>query len=193
VFFSSLAIAIWFVYVFCQKRFAERGVTENSDYIYQLLPRQLATHEEYFRGLMIYFGSMAATVVLLSLLGPKNLGTFAIKLPDGVNPDAVSYATVPIIIAFVLMGALPNVPGLTQIDKYLREYGPTSRIRHAPRRTGWRQRLSTSPPTKGKRCSRLKCAASRRPISRGLAATSGIAGRDCAVSSTCRNHAAWRD
>jgi hypothetical protein len=122
VFFSSLAMAIWFVYVSCQKRFAERSVTESSDYIYQLLPRQLATHEEYFRGLMIYFGSMAATVVLLSLLGPKNLGTFAIKLPDGVNPDAVSYATVPIIIAFVLMGALPNVPGLTQIDKYLREY-----------------------------------------------------------------------
>src|SRR5713101_2183225 len=85
LFFCSLGAAVWFVYLFCQKKFAERSVTESSDWIYQLLPRQLATREEYFKGFMIYFGTMAVTMLLLSLLGPKNLAQLGIKLPDGVG------------------------------------------------------------------------------------------------------------
>src|SRR5882672_11299060 len=117
LFFGSLAVAIWFVYQSCQARFAERSVTSSNDYIYQLLPRQLATHEEYSKGFLAYFGTMVATVVLLSLLGPKNLGTLGITLPDGI-----SYVVVPFAIAFVLIGALPTVPGLMAIEKFLREY-----------------------------------------------------------------------
>ena len=45
LFFGCLGIAIWLVYVFCQKRFAERSITESSDWIYQLLPRQLANRQ----------------------------------------------------------------------------------------------------------------------------------------------------
>ena len=117
LFFGSLGVAIWLVYLSCRQRFAERSVTGSKDYIYQLLPRQLATHEEYAKGFLAYFGTMVATVVLLSLLGPKNLGTLGITLPDGI-----SYVVVPFAIAFVLIGALPTVPGLMAIEKFLREY-----------------------------------------------------------------------
>jgi hypothetical protein len=117
LFFACLGVAIWLVYMFCQKKFAERSVTESSDWIYQLLPRQLATHEEYSKGFLIYFGTLAAVVVLLSLLGPKNLESLGIKLPE-----AAGYVIVPLAIAFILIGALPTVPGLTLIEKSLREY-----------------------------------------------------------------------
>jgi hypothetical protein len=117
LFFGSLGVAIWLVYLSCRPRFAERSVTGSSDYIYQLLPRQLATHEEYSKGFLIYFGSMAAMVVLLALLGPQNLESLGITLPK-----ALSYVTLPPAIALVLMGALPNVPGLMLIEKYLRQY-----------------------------------------------------------------------
>ncbi len=117
LFFGSLAVAIWLVYVFCQQKFAERSVTGSRDYVYQLLPQQLATREEYSKGFLIYFGTMAVIVVLLSLLGPKNLEPLGITLPK-----QLSYITVPLAIALVLMGALPNVPGLLLIEKFLRQY-----------------------------------------------------------------------
>jgi hypothetical protein len=117
LFFGCLGVAIWLVYTFCQKKFAERSVTESSDWIYQLLPRQLATREEYSKGFLIYFGTLAVLVVLLSLLGPKNLEPLGIKLPE-----AAGYVIVPLAVAFILVGALPTVPGLTLIEKNLREY-----------------------------------------------------------------------
>jgi hypothetical protein len=117
LFFACLGFAIWLVYTFCQKRFAERSVTESSDWIYQLLPRQLATREEYSKGFLIYFGTLAAFVVLVSLLGPKNLEPLGIKLPE-----AAGYVIVPLAVAFILVGALPTVPGVTLIEKNLREY-----------------------------------------------------------------------
>ena len=117
LFFASLAAAIWLVYLFCQQKFSERNVSGSSDYIYQLLPRQLATHEEYSKGFLIYFGSMAAMVLLLALLGPQNLESVGITLPK-----ALSYLTLPPAIALVLIGAMPNVPGLMMIEKYLRQY-----------------------------------------------------------------------
>jgi len=118
LFFGSLGIAIWLVYVFCQKRFAERIGAESSDWIYQLLPRQLATREEYSKGFLIYFGTLATFVVLLSLLGPKNLEPLlGIKLPE-----AAGNIFLPLAIAFIVIGALPTVPGLTLIEKNMREY-----------------------------------------------------------------------
>ena len=117
LFFLSLAVAIWLVYLFCKQKFSERNVTGSSDYIYQLLPRQLATHEEYSKGFLIYFGSMALMVLLLALLGPQNLESVGITLPK-----AVSYLTLPPAIALVLIGAMPNVPGLMLIESWLRQY-----------------------------------------------------------------------
>ena len=117
LFFASLGFAIWLVYVFCQRKFAERGVAASGDFIYQLLPRQLATREEYSHGFVIYFGSMAVMVVFLSLLGANNLEQLGIELPKHL-----SYVAVPVAIALVLMGALPNVPGLMVIETFLRQY-----------------------------------------------------------------------
>src|ERR1700759_5208330 len=104
VFFGCLAAAIGLVYLFCRQKFGERLVTENEDYVYQLLPRQLATREEYSRGFLIYFGTMVLTVVLLSLIGPKNLDSLGIPLKE------ISYAIVPLALAFLLVGIMPNVP-----------------------------------------------------------------------------------
>ena len=60
LFFAAVGTAIWLVYVFCQRKFAERSFTRSGDFIYQLLPQQLATREEYSKGFLIYFGEMAA-------------------------------------------------------------------------------------------------------------------------------------
>jgi hypothetical protein len=117
LFFASLAAAICLVYMFCQRKFAERSVTESGDFIYQLLPRQLATRQEYSHGFVIYFGSMAGMVVLLSLLGANNLEQLGIALPKQIG-----YVGVPLAIAFMLMGALPNVPGLMRVETYLRQF-----------------------------------------------------------------------
>ena len=117
VFFGSLALAVWLIYVFCQRKFAERSVTGSGDFIYQMLPRQLATHEEYSHGFLIYFGSMATILVILSLLGANNLEQLGITLPKHLG-----YLGVPLALAFVLMGALPNVPGLMLVETYMRQY-----------------------------------------------------------------------
>jgi hypothetical protein len=117
LFFASLGVAIWLVYVFCQRKFAERSFTGSGDFIYQLLPQQLATREEYSHGFVIYFGSMAVMVTILSLLGANNLEQLGIVLPK-----YLSYVGVPLAIAFMLMGALPNVPGLMLIETYLRQF-----------------------------------------------------------------------
>jgi hypothetical protein len=134
LFFASLAAAIWLVYLFCERKFAERIVTGSNDYIYQLLPQYLATKEEYFRGFLIYFGTMALFVTLLSLIGPHNLEPLHI-----LQPKEISDLAVPLIIAFVLMGALPNVPGLVLIEKLLRQYAhERAYIPHAARATAER-------------------------------------------------------
>jgi hypothetical protein len=117
LFLACLGVSIWLVYVFCQRTFAERSVTESGDFIYQLLPRQLATRQEYSHGFIIYFGSMAAMVVFLSLLGAGNLEQLGITMPK-----LIGNAGVPFAIAFMLMGALPNVPGLMLIETRLRQF-----------------------------------------------------------------------
>ena len=138
LFFAAVGAAIWLVYVFCQRKFAERSFTSSGDFIYQMLPRQLATREEYSRGFLIYFGSMALIVILLSLLSANNLDQFGIGIPKQLG-----YVGVPLAIAFVLMGALPNVPGLTLIEAFLRQFAhERAYIPDAARATA--QRLATA-------------------------------------------------
>lgn len=117
LFFACLGVASWLVYVFCQNKFAERSVTGSGDFIYQLLPRQLATQQEYSHGFAIYCGSMVMMVIFLSLLGANNLEQLGITLPKQIG-----YVGVPFAIAFMLMGALPNVPGLMRVEMYLRQF-----------------------------------------------------------------------
>lgn len=116
LFFGCLIAAIGLVYLSCRQKFNDR-ITGNGDYVYQLLPRQLATGEEYTKGFMIYFGTMALSVILMSLIGPKNLSALGIPLPAEVG-----YVVVPLAIAFLWVGILPTVPGLQAVEKYLRQY-----------------------------------------------------------------------
>jgi uncharacterized protein (DUF2384 family) len=117
LFFACLIAALGLVYLFCSQKFDERSITGNDDYVYQLLPRQLATRREYSKGFLIYFGSMALTVLLLSLIGPRNLEALGIPLSAQVGN-----VVVPLAIAFLLVGVMPTVPGLMAIETFLRRY-----------------------------------------------------------------------
>lgn len=115
-FFACLLAAIGLVYLASQKKFGERIVIRSDDYIYQFLPRHLATREDYSKGFMIYFGALAAAVVFSSLIGPKNWKSLGIPMPD-----EISYVVVPLFLA-MSVHALPNVPILLEIEKLLRKY-----------------------------------------------------------------------
>jgi hypothetical protein len=117
LFVLCLAAAIGLVYLFCRQKFDERSIAGNDDYVYQFLPRQLATPQEYSRGFMIYLGTMIFTVVLLSLIGPHNLSLLGIRLPEEAG-----YVIVPLAVAFILIGVMPIVPVLQEIEKWLRQY-----------------------------------------------------------------------
>ncbi len=117
LFIGCLSAAIGLVYLFCQQKFAERSSTGTDDYADQLLPRQLATHEEYSKGFLVYFGAMAAALLLLSLVGPNNLIALGVPLPKDLSPGVV-----PIAIGLALVGLMPNVPVLLEVEKWLRKY-----------------------------------------------------------------------
>jgi len=117
VFLLCLVFGIGLVYLFCRKKFAERSSTEIADYADQLLPPHLATHEEYARGFLIYFGLMATLVFVLSLIGPRGLVTLGISAAKNIDQ-----AVVPIVVAFVMVGLLGNVPGLLAIESRLRSF-----------------------------------------------------------------------
>lgn len=117
-FFLCLSAAIALVFLFCRKKFDEPSVEKHEDdFAYQLLPRYLATKQEYSRGFLIYFGSMAFTVFMLSLVGPKPLSAFGVDIPPQLGNAAV-----PLFVALVLVGILPNVPVLQEIEKWIRKY-----------------------------------------------------------------------
>jgi len=116
LFIVGATVAMALLYLFCRKKFDERSVTGNSDYVYQLLPSELATRQEYNKGFLTYFGTIVFVVVALSLLGPKDLSLLGIRLDD------VSVNFKPVYLAIVLMGIVPNIPVLQDIEKWLRQY-----------------------------------------------------------------------
>ena len=115
-FIACLAAALALVYLFCQKKFAEPSSTGSGDYVDQMMPRYLATKQEYSKGFLMYFGTMAATVLLLSLIGPNNLSVLGIEVPKGIG-----HAAVPLATALVLVGLMPTVPILLELEKWLRK------------------------------------------------------------------------
>src|SRR2546430_9372688 len=71
-FFLCLGAAILIVLLFAMKKFEESTVDASEDaFIAQLLPRYLATREEYSKALVWYVGTLILTVVIFSLLGPR--------------------------------------------------------------------------------------------------------------------------
>ena len=117
LFFLCLAAAIGLVYLFCRKKFEERSTTGNDDFVYQFLPRQLTTPQEYSKGFLIYLGTMAFTVLLFSLIGPNNLHAFGIPVPEGVSTFVI-----PLAVALFWVGIMPNVPMLQEVERRLRQY-----------------------------------------------------------------------
>src|SRR5438093_2449165 len=74
-FFGCLGVALFVVVLFGRGKFGESTVAPNKDdFISQLLPRYLATPEEYFRAQVFYLASLSVIVSVFSLLGPRVLG-----------------------------------------------------------------------------------------------------------------------
>jgi hypothetical protein len=115
-FMLCLALAVFVVYVHCLKKFEESTVDKTEDdYIAQLLPRHLATREEYSRALIFYIISMVALVVVLSALGPRAVGLEPAKIPEVGG-------ALPLFIALALVGVFPSVPWLQDFEPRLRRY-----------------------------------------------------------------------
>src|SRR5215204_1607962 len=117
LFIACLAAALGLVYLFCQKKFGEPSSSGSDDLVDQMLPRYLATREEYSKGFLTYFATMAATVLLLSLIGPKDLAALGVPLPKELSSVAI-----PLAAALLLTGVMPNVPVLLDIEKWVRKY-----------------------------------------------------------------------
>jgi hypothetical protein len=111
---NLVCFALGFVIIvfLSMKKFDEPTVGMEADLTAQLLPRYLATHEQYFRGLIGYIASLGLILCLLSLIGPRLLD---------VSPALAPYKPVaPIGFALLLVGALVNLPWLQDIEWRIR-------------------------------------------------------------------------
>src|SRR6266446_8434092 len=116
-FLLALGAAIVIVFFYSYRRFGEPTVERSSeDFVTQLLPKYLATKEEYSGGLLTYIASMILILVAFSLLGPPVLNLV------GVTTDKVPGLVIPIVVAFALVGLLPNVRYLKDIEWHIRYF-----------------------------------------------------------------------
>ena len=114
-FLLTLAMAVFVVFLFSISKFGESTIQKNdNDLITQLLPKYLATPEEYSRALILYVTAMVGIVVVLSLIGPSVLAFGSSNIPA---PNAL-----PLFIALVIVGMLPNVPWLQELERQLRRF-----------------------------------------------------------------------
>ena len=115
-FLLALALAVAVIYLFSMQRFAQPIVDKaGNDFVTPLLPKYMTTPQEYSRALIFYTTSMIIFVVVLSFLGPR-----VVALGSTTVPDAP--AALPLFIALVLVGVLPNVPWLQQLEMQLRRF-----------------------------------------------------------------------
>ncbi len=75
----------------------------------------MTTPQEYSRALMFYIGTLIVFVAVLSFLGPRVLSLNSSKVPE-------TSAALPMFVALVLVGLLPSVPWLQQIELQLRRF-----------------------------------------------------------------------
>lgn len=115
-FLAAVVLAVLVVILFSISKFEESTIEKNDDELLsQLLPRYMSTPEEYTRALLAYVTAMSLIVVALSFLGPRVINLGATNMPE--SPSAL-----PLFIALVLVGVLPNVPWLQQIEWRLRRF-----------------------------------------------------------------------
>jgi hypothetical protein len=108
-----IALGIVIVVFLSVHKFEEPTVEKvEGDFIAQLLPRYLATHEQYSRALICYIATMVVILFLLSAVGPRLLDLAPALAP--FKPIA------PIGFALLLVGALSNLPWLQDIEWRIR-------------------------------------------------------------------------
>ena len=117
-FFLCLGAAIFIVLLYAMKKFEESSIDAKEDAFFaQLLPRYLATREEYSKALVWYIGTLILTVVIFSLLGPLS------RQPGKAPKPRHWEMFLPLFIALVLVGVLPTVvPVLQGIEPRLRRF-----------------------------------------------------------------------
>jgi hypothetical protein len=116
-FLLSLLLAVFVVSMFSWKKFGEPTEERSEDdYITQLLPKFLATNEDYVRALILYVSAMVLVVVVLSILGPRAISL----LTSNKVPEASS--AVPLFVALLIVGVLPNAPFLPQLELMFRRF-----------------------------------------------------------------------
>jgi hypothetical protein len=111
-----LSLGVVIVALHSMKKFEESTVEKSEDdFIAQLLPKYLATREEYSRALVRYMGSMIGILCALTAIGPRLL--------DILAPTLSTFAPVaPLGFALILVGVLPNVPWLQDIEWRVRRF-----------------------------------------------------------------------
>jgi hypothetical protein len=115
-FFGALGAAMLVVFLFSLQKFGESTVEKSEDdFIAQLPAKYLATREEYSTARIWYIVTMVMTLVAFSLLGPRALGLGGAEVP------ALAGA-LPLLVAFVLVGVLPNFPILQEVERRLRRF-----------------------------------------------------------------------
>ena len=103
------------VALYSMQKFAEPTPEKGEDnFIAQLLPKYLATREEYSRALIWYMGSMVGVLCAMSALGPR--------LFDALPAIAQFKQVAPLGFALLLVGLLPNVPWLQDIEWQVRRF-----------------------------------------------------------------------
>lgn len=116
-FLLSLLLGMFVVAMFSWNKFGESTEQKSEDdYVTQLLPKFLATNQDYSRALALYIMTMIAVLVVLSLLGPRAISLVTnSKIPEGS-------AAVPLFVALVLVGVIPNAPFLPQLELTFRRF-----------------------------------------------------------------------
>jgi len=111
-----IALGIVIVALHSMQKFQESTLKKGeNDFIAPLLtPKYLATREEYSHALVWYMASMVGVLGAMSVMGPGLL-----KL----HPELKNYESVaPLGFALLLVGVLPNVPWLQDIEWHLRRF-----------------------------------------------------------------------
>jgi len=110
---ACIALGILIVALLSIRKFAEPTAEKAEDeFVAQLLPRYLATKDQYSRAMIGYVSSMVGILCLLSAVGPRLLELF---------PELAPFkAVAPVGFALLLVGALTNVPWLQDIEWRIR-------------------------------------------------------------------------
>jgi len=115
-FLISLLLAVLIILIFAARRFDEATMTPDPrDPTTQLLPRFLANRRQYVNGRLLYVGGLITVLVCFSALGPRALAIGQDEVPDAPY-------TLPLVVALVIVGVLPNFPVVQQVELALRRF-----------------------------------------------------------------------